>query len=489
MSQLFSGWSTVRWNPFYRLPWDVSAQYGGSWSSYEDKYNLGNVTKIDPAYANGGRTQGLILQFSDLPGNFGLNLCYGVTGQTGLREVSDSIGLVSNTKKSFGGRLYKKIRNHTIGFTGITNDGYVDNISSFRETQYMYSGDFIHVRPNIITSAEFGATQFTSPFGQYNGTTAGTGVPADTVFYKSGVDFLAQIRFDIKKQVLGIPLQIHLYNLGPNYINVNGGAFNTSTYNNASAYMQINSDWDVAMRKGFIADVGQYANNRRAFEIITELQKGKFKTTIGTQAGTEIQKDTQNQVMFYHHLNPWSRASFNYWTPKGGPYQKLLGNFIQLLEQVKITDTVVNYYKGYNVLNLDSRFKTNIFRRSMIFSNYISYQTAGAGFTPIPRFNDKAFVRVFYEELTMYYHLFEKTVLVGHAAINRAVANKRTTLSADNGKPIDQYTYALGGGIDWNFAPNMGFYVREMYMNHKDKNFKLDYFSSFETSVELKVMF
>jgi hypothetical protein len=494
MSQLFSGWSQVRWNPFYRLPWDVSAQYGGSWSNYENTYRVGSVTNFDAAYASGGRTQGAILQFSDLPAGFGLNLSYGVDGQTGLynNSATDTTKGVYGTKRTAGARIYKKQRGHIFGATGILNNGYVFNTGDYKETQYMYSVDALIALRNITISGEFGATAYTNPFGKYNGTLAGQLKPWDTLEYKSGVDFLGQLKFTIKKEAFGLPLRINLYNLGPNYINLNSGAFNTSTYNNTAAYLQINSTWDVATRKGFIADLGQSANNRRAFEIATELEKGRFKVMIGTQVGTEIRKADSagvNQVMFYHKLNPWSRGGFNFWTPQGGPYHRLLGNYIQLLERVSITDQVINYKKTFNVLDIDARYRTNVFGRAIIFTNYLSYQSASDKFSPLPYVTNHAFVRVMYEELIAYYQLYKNTVLVGHAAYNKAVANNRTTLSSDNGKPINQDTWGFGAGIDWNFAPMMGLYLREMWMTHQDRNFSLDHFQGYETTLELKVMF
>lgn len=467
LSNLFSGWSIIRFNPFYRLPWDESAKYDGAWSTFENIYENGSVTKVDPAYTNGGRTQGVILQLSDFPGNFGLNLSYGVDAQTGLFQLSNSTDILSNTKKTFGGRLYKKVNNHTFGITGIINNGYVNNVSNYRETQYMYSGE-AHLVFNYFTlNTEIGATAFTSPFGKYNPITASNSL--DTVQYRSGTDILIQISGDVKKQVLSIPIHFNFYNLGPDYINLNCGTFNTSTYNNAAAYMQVNGNWDVVMRRGFIADIGQSTNNRRALELSTQIEKSRFKIGIATQVGTEIQKTdpSLNQVMFYHLLDSWDRASFNFWTPTGGPYHRLLSNYIQLLESVPITDKVVDYKKTFNVFNIDTRYKTALFGKSLIFSNYNSYQSAAPKFSILPYFTDKAFVRSFYEELTAYYQLLKNTVIVGHAAYEDAFGNNRTVL-APNGKPINQDTWGFGAGIDWNYAPMSGLYFREMWLSHHD---------------------
>ncbi len=416
MSQMLSGWAQVRWNPFYRLPWDASPQWGGAWSTYENTFTNGSVTNFDAAYANGGRTQGAIVQLSDLPGGFGLNMTYGVDGQTGLYlpSTSDTANSVKYTKKTIGGRAYKKAGAHTFGITGILNNGFVDNVSDFRETQYMYSVDAHIVLKNVSISSEFGATAFSNPFGPYEGNRAGNGRPWDTIQYNSGVDFLGEIKLKFKKEAFGLPTSITLYNLGANYINANSGAFNTSTYNNTAAYMQINSTWDVATRKGFIADLGQSANNRRAFEVTTQIDKGRFKVSLGTQVGTEIKKADSasvNQVMFYHKLNPWSRAGFNYWTPQGGAYHRLLGNFIQLLERVSITDQVIDYKKTFNVFDVEARYKTTFLGRPTIFTSYTSYQSAADKWSPLPFVSNKAFVRSLYEELLGYYQLKKDLVL------------------------------------------------------------------------------
>lgn len=490
MSQLFSGWATIRWNPFYRLPWDASTQWGGSWDSYTQTFENGSATNFDPAFAVGGRVQGVILQLSEFPGNFGLNLMYGVTGQTGLYVAENNPYQYTMTKKSLGGRLHRKMGNSIVGITGILNDGYVDNVTNLRETQYMYSTD-VYLKFNQFTiSAEVGATQFTNPFGKYDADSSFYDI--DTLPFTSGKDLLLQARIDLDKSALGFPLRANFYHLGPNYINANSGAFNTTTYNNSAAYVQVNGEWDVAMRRGFIPNIGQSANNRRALELSTDIKKGRFNVGIATQVGTEIQKETDtryNQVMFYHHLNSWSRASFQYWTPRAGPYQKLLSNFIQLLERVPITDSVIDYKKTFNVFNIEARYKSSIWGRSLILVNYFNYQSASDKFSPVPYFNENAFVRVLYNEFTAYYQLYEKTVILGHVAYNQAKGNYRTDLSPDNGKPIDQQTWGFGLGLDWNFATNMGLYFREMYMTHRDKNFSLDRFSGFETTMELKVMF
>ncbi len=350
----------------------------------------------------------------------------------------------------------------------------------------------------IIIDLEAGATSFSNPYGKFIGDSASikwsqTNFTDESLIdpYNTGIDYLGQLKIIIDKSKFGIPLSLTLYNLGPNYVNSNSGTFNSSTYNFAAAYINNNSQWDVGMRRGFIADIGQTANNRRAYEFQTSIERGRFKVTIATQVGREIEKadSAYNDVMFYQKVNAWSRAGFNYWTPVGGPYRKILSNYINLLERVDITDPVVNYRKTFNVFDIDARYKTTFLGRGIIINNYTSYSSASSKFSPLPYFTKNAFIRSLYDELTSYYQLKKNTVLVAQASYSKSVANDRTSLSPDNNKPINQDTWAFGAGIDWEFMPMCGLYFRELWMTHTDRNWKLDHFEGFETTIELKVMF
>jgi opacity protein-like surface antigen len=88
-----------------------------------------------------------------------------------------------------------------------------------------------------------------------------------------------------------------------------------------------------------------------------------------------------------------------------------------------------------------------------------------------------------------YYNLSREVTLIGHLGFHKAAGNERTELSPENGKPINQISWAYGVGIDWNFYQNMGLYLRQLWMGHKDKNFILDKFRGWETTFEIKVFF
>jgi opacity protein-like surface antigen len=99
-----------------------------------------------------------------------------------------------------------------------------------------------------------------------------------------------------------------------------------------------------------------------------------------------------------------------------------------------------------------------------------------------------AYVKLFFEDLTFAYRLGKKYNIVANTGFESVKGGSQTQI-APNGKHIDQFGYAFGGGIDYDFTPTAGIHLRHKWMSHKDKNFVLDQFKGQETTLELKVFF
>jgi hypothetical protein len=488
LSQLFAGWQNPRFYPYYRLPWDWYAQWGGDWSKYEDFYNNNAGMKTDPQYSSNGRVRGVAIQATGLPGKFGLNFFYGANMQTGVGLLD--LGQNAVTKKTWGGKVQRGFgKSATIGYNFFVNSGFIDNVSDDRETQFMNSLDAFIDLGSIIFHPEIGFGEYKQPYGKYNGDSAFFNPNCCGGPYDSGIDEMVNIEVSLKRNVIGVPLKFNIYSLGPDIVNRNASFVNTSTNNLAWDHRESNVAWDVnGLRRAAFTHVHQLANNRRGLILVTDFNIQRLKVGVRTNVGTEIE-NRHNVITFEHKLNSFSRAGFRFWDAQSGPYGRLLYQYIQLFEALPITDTLIDYRKTFNVTDLDLRYKTRIFNRAIIFTNYISYQSAGDKFSPLPYVTDKAFVRVFYNEFMTYYNLSREVTLIGHLGFHKAAGNERTELSPENGKPINQISWAYGVGIDWNFYQNMGLYLRQLWMGHKDKNFILDKFRGWETTFEIKVFF
>jgi hypothetical protein len=515
MSNLFvnGAGNAGRTSPFYRLPWDHPAITGGAFMSADNsvfRYGSGNAN-IDPFFTNGGRTRGYVMQLSQMPLDLGLNVCYGVDGQTGTFNINPTTYSMDPTKKTFGSRLYKKIGVNQFGANLIINNGHFETVSEkLKETQYMWSGDvFLRLFDYYTIQAEAGATAYSNPYGKWDPDEAfskfyGKNVISDTALvneYSSPISYLGKINIQVDQRKFGLPLQVGFYSMGPNYVNQNSATYNTSTYNNSANYINVGKGWDYNMRRGVITDVGTTANNRRGAELNTSLGKSKFRVNVGTQVSQEIVKEDStklNQVMFNHRLNVFSTSSFQPWQATGGPYNTLLSTFFQLQERVPITDSVVDYQKTFNSVYMDARYKTNLFGKTILFENYTNYQSASDHFSPLPFVSSSAFVRVFFNELMCWYRLKKNLTLVGVLAIQKAVGNNRTQLADSlgnittdrtKGKPINQTAYGIGGGLDIDIDSTKGVYLRVMWNSHQDKNFIKDRYTLFETAIDFKLYF
>ncbi len=208
---------------------------------------------------------------------------------------------------------------------------------------------------------------------------------------------------------------------------------------------------------------------------------------MGTGISGEI-KNLSDTISIQHRVNAFSRSRFRAWYQAGGPYGRIKSVWMRTYENIAITDSVIDYKKGFNGLDLVLKYKFRLFNRNLILLSFSNYNSIQEGISPIPVFSDKAFVRTFYEEFSAYYQLSPKYSLVGFFGIERAKANKRTTLAINN-EAMDQTGHAYGFGIDYDFADNAGIYMRHRWMDHEDKNFQLDVFKGQETTLELKLFF
>jgi hypothetical protein len=222
----------------------------------------------------------------------------------------------------------------------------------------------------------------------------------------------------------------------------------------------------------------------------------------------EIQNDTANtanRISYWHQTNPFTRSRFSYFQALTGPYGRITSIFRRTYEEFSITDTLVDYKKSYNTLALSLKYKFNLFGKELILANYNLYNSVQDKLSFAPKFNDDAFIRTFYEELMVFYGIHPKVTILGTFGFERVWGNTRMNLADANGneirdangnptydptgKTIDQTGHGYGIGIDYDFSPKAGLFLRNRWFDHKDKNFTKDVFRGMESTVELKIFF
>src|SRR5262249_38774565 len=159
--------------------------------------------------------------------------------------------------------------------------------------------------------------------------------------------------------------------------------------------------------------------------------------------------------------------------------------------------------KGFNNIEMLGKYNFNVSRLKFVLINYTNFVSIQDHSAVVPVFTDKAFVRTWFDDLTLMCKLNTKLMVLANWGMERAWGNKRVNLADANGqeirdvnnKPvysptgrtIDQTGRAWGLGIGYDITPKASIHIRHKWMDQKDKNFTQDVFQGTESTVELKM--
>ncbi len=526
---------------FERYPWQPE---GNSFGSYNRFYNEQNIAR-DQRWGNTG-TQGFMLQGKNLPKGFGFQLIVGKSDNSGGFQTY----LTRTPKNMFALRVDKSVGVHKIGINFFDQFGTYDNVGFREDPRYApntnhYLGS--KVRQQIITAdAKLNFTKFKIY------TEIGMGRFQDGLFTnkdyellfgkKQTKDSVTGLNYDWKnplkshcfnfqialaKSWLGFPLSAQVFSVRKSVANVNSEALNTANNHTVATPTNINTNNDITVFPGAITDIGQMCNNRWGTYIKHEDAYGKLKVAVSWGFTKEWENvdalfsNRGNSISYWHQTNAFTASRFTYFQKYAGPYQRNTSIYRRVYESFGITDTVVDYLKMYQTLNLNLGYKLKFIGRDLILNNFNTYNSVtDDNFNPIPVFTDKAFLRTFYEELMAFYSLHPKVTVVTFGSVETVKANNRVekayttsgttaegiqyspgdvikdiynnpilSTTSDKGATIDQFSWGYGLGLDYDFSGRAGLYVRNRWFGHTDKNFTLDKYRGMETTVELKIFF
>src|SRR4051812_45668084 len=143
-------------------------------------------------------------------------------------------------------------------------------------------------------------------------------------------------------------------------------------------------------------------NNRQAVNHSGGLDVGNLKFMLALSSQQEVE-NRFNLITFQHRLNGINRSQFIFYRNQVGPYGRQMNQWRRSWEKITITDTLTNYKKGFNLIDFSTKYKTRLFDRELIISNYINYNSVQDKFAPLALFSNKAFLRSFYEEFMVFY--------------------------------------------------------------------------------------
>lgn len=466
MSQLTLGRYQFRDDMFERYPWEWSTQ---SFKRYTSFYGDQNLTR-DNRFGSAA-IQGIIVEGEDLPYGFSGKLVFGKTN--GSNNGFQSF-LTNNYKYISAGQIAKGIGRHSVSANYYQQKGFITNAVAKNDVgqqemeQVVTTEISLNFKKAVKITSELGVGTFTNTF-----VTTKTWSPA----------LVTKFKFDPK--LTKVPLNLEIYHIGENFLNPNSVAVNTI---NGGVEFGQTEQYNTWIQKAPVTEIGQLTNNRSGINLDFSKRIGDLNIGFGLAASQEI-KNIFNTISYQHRLAALERSRFIFYQNQIGPYGRIMNQWRRSWDNIAISDTNnVNYKKGFNTMDLSLKYMTRLFKREVIFTNYINYNSIQKGFSPFTKFDNSAFLRLFYEEFQVFYNVSSKTTLVGQVAFERAVANSDTESSID-GKNVDQIGKSFGIGIDYDFAERAGLYIRQKWYDHKDRNFVLDKFKGFESTIELKVFF
>lgn len=532
---------------FERYPWDPA---GSNWRRYDSYYSTGDIPR-DQRWGNRGM-QGFSLEGENMPFGLETKLVYGKTRSTGGfnnwnngipqnmigARVGKRLGRIlvgANYYNQFGYDTVFAIKNEffqDIYNTSDTNRYVVDQ--SNKTSQLIVSADAAIKLTNVRIYTEIGGGSYLSKTYYNQSTFEGMSDGQQITSLKRNWSPIMYLEADIQKGLIGWPFKASLYYVGQHAVNNQSTILNSSV-EEATDGRNIgitNSDaiWNVYFYDGMVSEIGQLTNNRQGIDLTTKKKFGKFQVELGLQfaqeivnhgttvdtadflngarAGTYIDSEgkatnvlpqgqggVRNSITFPHIVNQYQRSRFHYNQRFQGPYQRLQSDYRRSWENLAITDTLVDYKKAFNVIDLTVKYKTKFLKRDLILSGFFRQNTVSEN-SPLPalKADGKTFLVQRYEELMAFYKLHQKVTLIAVAGFEQNKGNvERTEIAdeegnailAENGTPmsyykltddqkdkvkaIDQVGYGYGFGVDYDFTDRASLDVRYKYYGHKDK--------------------
>ena len=455
---------------------------------YENYYNDG---LIDEGIRYGNRAfQGIFINGQNLPKGFSFK---GVIGKTPFnRSIIDSLS--NNYTGCF--RVNKKFKNNfnfSYNFLNSTNEietinnkyrGYSINTLDFSKKWNLFSVNF-----------EVGLGNYYSPENNFN----------------NGEALILNI---ISSKKVKYPIDIQVYRISSEFVNLTGNFLNTSVLeifpntgsNNRATTIrpQFNSP---------MVGLGIHTNNRQGISLNVEHSFGKLKINAGVGISSEI--DTSiSSTSYRYNVNAQTLSRLYLFARDWGPYNVLNSTYRNIFENVTISDTNVNglanFKKHFANFEFQAKYSGNLSSKKFYIFFLSRFNSCSRSLHYFPKYNLDVLISQISNQIDFNLELSDKASLILNFGIERIIGNHLTDIgdntdpsgstvnmilnSINSGNSIvnfsrNQRNRLIGLGLDYKIGKDAMIFLRHNLYNYYDPNFVLNNLKGSETMLELKILF
>ena len=451
---------------------------------YSRYYNSG---LIDQGVRYGSRAfQGIFFQGLKLPLNFSVK---GVLGKSNFNRS------ILETNDNFTGSFQIKNTLSTsskIAYNYLSSWANTDSISDNRRSYFLHTLELDKKWNKIQFQMELGVGNYSDP----------------TYKAKKGEAILVNIKTAKSTKV---PLNLQLYRISPQFVNVTGNFLNTSVLEVFPNIEGIGTTVRTPYQSPMVG-LGYPVNNRQGVSVNADVSLGKFKINGGVGVFAEI--DTSYAALSYiHNVNSQTLSKIYLFAQNWGPYNALNSTYRGVYENVNISDTtangLANFKKFFNTIEFQVKYNNNFLGKNYYIFSLTRLNTCQKDLNILPNMGSEVLITQLSQEVDLSYEITEKAALVLTYGIEKVMGNKYTDIgdnpdsTATNSfleslglENLFRYTNSrnqkntlFGFGLDYKIGNDAMLFYRYNRYRYFDPNFIENHLKGWEMMLELKINF
>ena len=249
--------------------------------------------------------------------------------------------------------------------------------------------------------------------------------PSEQLDYGEAV--FAYIRTD---KTTKIPLQIQLYRISPQFVNVTGNFLNTSVLEVFPNVAGVGSTIRTPYQSPIVG-LGAPVNNRQGGSINADVSIGRLKLNAGIGVFAEIDTSYAG-VSYIHNVNSQTLSRIYLFGQNWGPYNALNSTYRGVFEEVNIIDTtasgIPSFKKYFNTIEFQIKYNNSIFGKEFYIFSLTRLNSCQRQFNILPRLGGQALIQQLSQEIDLSMELSPKAIVVISYGIEKIIGNEFTDI-------------------------------------------------------------